>query len=223
MNGEKIALGDIISSVTQGAASVSRETIDKLVRFLDLLHRWNETHNLISASSYDDVWRRHVADSAQILPIVPGARRWLDLGSGAGFPGLVLAILLAEKEGAKVDMIESSHKRATFLRTVIRETGVPAEVHSDRIEKLVPSWGGGVEVVTARAVAPLTRLFEWSFPIIEKGAVGVFHKGRDFEVEHEISTKYWKSDLVKIRSVTDPDSCIVRVDKLNPRISRTCS
>ncbi len=210
---------DILSAVA-GLGTVSRETVEQLERFVALLRRWQRTHNLVSAKTLDQVWSRHIADSAQIVPMEPEAKRWVDLGSGGGFPGIVIAILIADRPGARVDLIESNGKKAAFLRAVVTELRLPAKVHCGRIEDLVPNWPKPADVVTARALAPLKTLCDWSYPLIRRGAVAVFHKGQDFEVEYRECTKYWALDLLKTESAVDSGGTIIRIADLQPLVPR---
>jgi len=143
-----------------------------------MLARWRKVTNLISAASFDDVWLRHVADSAQLLDLAPRAKRWVDLGSGAGFPGMVLAIRLAGQPGAEVHLIESDQRKCAFLREVARSTAAPARIHCARIESIAPDSLTPVDAVTARALAPLPILLDFASVWIMRGAVGVFPRGR---------------------------------------------
>ncbi len=162
---------------------VSRETEERLALFVDMLARWRKVTNLISATSFDEVWLRHIADSAQILDLAPQARRWVDLGSGAGLPGMVLAIRLAGQPGAEVQLIESDQRKCAFLREVARSTGAPARIHCARIESIAPDSLTPVDAVTARALAPLPILLDFASVWIMRGAVGVFPRGRTTEAQ----------------------------------------
>jgi 16S rRNA (guanine527-N7)-methyltransferase len=161
--------------------NVSRETFDRLTLYEMLLRRWQQKINLVSNSTLSNLWLRHFADSAQVLEVLPEARSWADLGSGAGFPGLVTAIQLIDKSEGCVHLIESDGKKCAFLREVARETGARAEIHRGRIEDVVD--GLSVEAVSARALAPMAKLLEYAAPLLKKGAVGVFLKGQDIEAE----------------------------------------
>jgi len=160
------------------------------------------------------VWRRHVADSAQLVMRFPDARRWLDLGSGAGFPGLVTAILLAEAPGAHVALVESNARKCAFLRQVIRETQAPAAVHHGRIETILRTWSAPVERISARGLAPLGRLLSLAEPVFAAGAAGAFHKGQDFEREIAETAKSWKFDLVSYPSLTDSRGAILDIRRV---------
>jgi 16S rRNA (guanine527-N7)-methyltransferase len=186
-------------SLSSGFA-VSHDAIERLESFVALLDRWQEIHNLVGPGTLEDVWERHIADSAQLVDLFPKARRWLDLGSGAGFPGLVIAILLRGVDGASVTLVESNQKKCAFLREAVRVTGAPAEVICARIESVVKRWAPPLDVVTARALAPLPTLCTFVEPLLERGAVAVFHKGRAFDVEFREARKIWDIDLVEHES-----------------------
>jgi 16S rRNA (guanine527-N7)-methyltransferase len=160
---------------------VSRETEERLALYVDLLGRWRKITNLISEASFADVWLRHIADSAQLLDLAPEAKRWVDLGSGAGFPGMVLAIRLAGQPGAMVHLVESDQRKCAFLREVARATGAPAEIHAARIESVPPDILTPVDAVTARALAPLPILLGFAKVWLTRGAVGIFPRGRTTE------------------------------------------
>jgi 16S rRNA (guanine527-N7)-methyltransferase len=195
---------------------VSRETERRLDRFVELLLRWQQKINLIAPSTIPTLWTRHIADSLQLLPLAPKARRWVDLGSGAGFPGLVIACALAQTPGAAVHLVESNAKKAAFLREAARLTGAPALVHAVRIEDFVPGFREPVDAVSARAIAPLERLLHWAYPLVKTGAQALFLKGRDVEVELTKASKYWKIDAELVPSKTDSQSRIVVIRSLHP-------
>jgi 16S rRNA (guanine527-N7)-methyltransferase len=177
--------------------AVSHDALERLESVVALLERWQAIHNLVGPGTLDDVWERHIADSAQLVDLFPAARRWLDLGSGAGFPGLVIAILLRGVEGASVALVESNQKKCAFLREAVRVTGAPAEVVCDRIESVAKRWAEPLDVVTARALAPLPVLCGLVAPLLSRGAVGVFHKGRGLDVEIRDARQTWDIDLVE--------------------------
>jgi 16S rRNA (guanine527-N7)-methyltransferase len=151
--------------------------------YAKLLEKWQRVINLVGKSTLDDLWVRHFADSLQVPGAVPEARRWLDLGSGAGFPGLVTAIKYAGEPGARVHLVESSRRKCAFLEEAARETGAPAIVHSGRIEEILPGLDEQIDAVSARALAPLEGLLGYAEKFIGEGAVGVFSKGKQFEAE----------------------------------------
>jgi len=191
--------------------AVSRETAERLDAYVALLTHWQSIKNLVAPSTLDQIWSRHVLDSAQLLPFLEEARVIADFGSGAGLPGLVLAILLAERPGVKVHLVESNGRKAAFLREAARVTGAPAQVHADRIEDFVASAPAGVELVTARALAPLADLLALSEGLLKSGARALFLKGQDIEQELTEATKSWRIKFDLVPSLTDPAARIVRV------------
>ena len=182
---------------------VSRETMDRLAAYVALVGKWQQRVNLVSASTLPDIWMRHIWDSAQIAPFVPaGTGRILDVGSGAGFPGLVLAALC----DAELHLVESDQKKAVFLQTVIRETGVRAVVHNRRIESLPPI---GADIVTARALASLERLLELLEAQLVPGMRCLFLKGA--RAEAELAALDTRSDIIRRLhpSLTNPEAFVV--------------
>lgn len=199
---------------------VSRETIARLEIYVALLRRWQPAQNLVSPKTLGEVWQRHIADSAQLAALFPGVLRWVDLGSGAGLPGLVTAILLAGREGAVVHLVESNQRKCAFLRSVIRETGAPALVHEGRIESVLKQWREPVDFISARALASLGDLLELAEPLFAAGTRAAFHKGGDFDTELAEASKSWSLDLVRHKSMIDRDSTIVEIvgaKRLSPR------
>jgi 16S rRNA (guanine527-N7)-methyltransferase len=198
---------------------VSRETIDKLSTYEALLRQWQKTINLVAPSTLDTIWSRHFADSAQLLALAPAdAKRWLDLGSGAGLPGLVLAIMLAGRDGAKVTLIESDTRKAAFLGEVARRTGAPVDIRPERIEKVATqSKLGPVDVITARALAPLPRLLELAAPAYSDRTVGLFLKGREAETEVDAAKERWAFEGTLQPSLTDSSGRIVVVRALQAK------
>ena len=196
---------------------VSRETTDRLDRFAAVLLAWQRRINLIAPSTEATLWTRHIADSLQLLALAPQARVWVDLGSGAGFPGLVLACALAETAGAQVHLVESNAKKAAFLREAARAAGAPATIHAVKIENFLKNPPDNVEVVTARALAPLTALLAYACPLLKKGASGIFPKGQDVARELTEAAKYWKIQASLAVSRTDPKARIVVVRGLEPK------
>jgi len=190
---------------------VSRETLDRLDRFAETLLAWQQRINLIAPSTEPTLWTRHIADSLQLLALAPQAKIWVDLGSGGGFPGVVIACALADKPGARVHLVESSTKKAAFLREAARATGAPAEVHAVRIEDFVENLAMPVDVVTARALAPLVRLLTATYPLLKTGALGLFPKGQDVDAELTEAAKCWSIQSSLAPSLTDPKAKIVRV------------
>ncbi|MDX8501310.1 16S rRNA (guanine(527)-N(7))-methyltransferase RsmG [Mesorhizobium sp. VK4C] len=199
----------------KAAGPVSRETFERLQAFEQLFLKWNRSINLAAPSTLDDVWRRHIMDSAQLGRIAPAAKRWVDLGSGGGFPGLVLGFLLAERPGASIDLVESNRKKASFLQSVTGQFSLPARVLARRIDDSY-AFVSEPEIVTARALAALPNLLDLSAPWLTKGARALFHKGRDYRVEVEESAHRWAFDLVEHPSMTDPHGVILEITDLRP-------
>ena len=195
---------------------VSRETETQLDTYVEVFLRWQNKLNLVASSTLHELWTRHIADSLQLLPLVPEARVWVDLGSGGGFPGIPIACALAGQPGAKVHLIESNGKKAAFLREAVRATGAPAVVHQERAEKFGESCTETVHAVTARALAPLKILCDQAFPLISRGAVGLFPKGQDIDAELTDAAKYWRLEASKVPSKTSPESSIVVIRTLKP-------
>jgi 16S rRNA (guanine527-N7)-methyltransferase len=196
---------------------VSRETSDRLTRFVALLCERQQRMNLVAASTIPQVWTRHVADSLQLLSLASDARRWADLGSGAGFPGIVIACALADIPFAHVDLVESIGKKAAFLSEAVAATSAPATVHHARVEAVTPQLAGHVDIVTARALAPLSILLTMINPFIEKGAKALLHKGQDVDAELTEAAKYWTIDYDAVPSQTDPRGRILVVRRLKRR------
>lgn len=192
-----MASSDDIGAV-RAIVSVSRETAERLEAYVALLRRWQTAENLVSPAALPEIWRRHVADCAQLVSLHPEPQRWLDIGSGAGFPGMVVAILGAP--GTHVDLVESNTRKCAFLRAGARETSAPAAIHQGRAETLLASWTGQVDRISARAVAPLAELLRLAEPLMVKGVPGSFHKGRDFRAEVTEASQSFEFDLVEIAS-----------------------
>jgi 16S rRNA (guanine527-N7)-methyltransferase len=190
---------------------VSRETEERLDRFVELLLTWQKTTHFISPNTIPTLWTRHVADSLQLLDLAPSARLWVDLGSGGGFPGVVIACALAETPGAKVHLVESNTRKAAFLREAARVTGAPAVVEAMRIEKFVANFAAIPDVVTARALLPFKSLLDHSFSILSRGTLGLFPKGQDVAAELTQAAKYWNIDYTLAPSRTDSLARIVVV------------
>ena len=190
---------------------VSRETAERFDVFVSLLARWRRKSNLISEATFPSAWTRHIADSAQILLITPGVIRWVDMGSGAGFPGMVLAMQLADVVGAVVHCVESDQRKCAFLREAARATCAPAIVHPVRIQSINPSALGIVDGITARAFAPLSITLDMTKCWLMAGAVGVFPRGRS--VIKQLASFHFRSqyEVDVVSSVVDAAAAILRV------------
>ena len=198
------------SSVVGRHVDVSRETIQRLETYVSLLRKWNPKINLVSASSLQNTWTRHISDSAQILRIAPAkARTWADLGSGGGFPGAVVGIIAAElRPQLSMILVEADQRKSAFLRTVSRETGVPMEVVTQRIERLDPLT---VDVISARALAPLPSLLRYAEWHLAPGGTVIFLKGAGAMQEVEKALETWRFDCESLPSQTDKDAVILKI------------
>jgi 16S rRNA (guanine527-N7)-methyltransferase len=199
--------------------TVSRETRRRLDLILAQLRKWQPRINLVANSTMADAERRHITDSWQLKHAAPiTARRWLDIGSGGGFPGLVIAAGLAEHADGHVVLVESNAKKCAFLRETARIANLPVTVHHGRIEQVVPGLDGSFDVVSARALAPLVDLLAYAEPILARGAIGLFPKGEDVDDEIGTALRAWQIDHDLIQSVTESRSHIVRVRSASRRI-----
>jgi 16S rRNA (guanine527-N7)-methyltransferase len=196
---------------------VSRETERRLDLYLNLLRQWQAKTNLVAPSTLPHLWTRHVADSLQLVTLAPTAKTWVDLGSGGGFPGIVLACVMAEVSAAKVHLVERNSKKAAFLREALRITSAPGIVHATGIEDIVDSIEGPIDCVTARALAPLHELVGFAEPLVRKGAKALFLKGQDVEEELTEATKYWNIKPILHASLTGGQGWIVELDQIERR------
>jgi 16S rRNA (guanine527-N7)-methyltransferase len=196
-------------SFARAMAATPQQMAD-LERFRELLAAWNEKMNLVGPATLDVFWNRHAWDSAQLLKLAPEALVWADLGAGAGLPGLVLAILGKGRPGFHIHLVESMAKRCRFLAEVVRELSLPATVHNDRAENLQLA----VDIVTARACAPLSRLLGYARPYLKGGATGLFLKGQDVAAELQDASKSWEFEADTVPSLSDPRGQVVRVRRL---------
>ena len=196
------------------AVPVSRETLDRLRRYHQLLEDWNSRHNLVSRGSMQDVWRRHFLDSAQVADLIPTtARTLVDLGSGAGFPGLVLAIMRPE---LRVTLIEATAKKCRFLQTVAHELGLKVAIRNERIEDSPPESFG---IVTARACAPLAHLLSYAQRFWGMGTRAFIHKGQNLASELTEAHKSWRIVSEQHSSRSDPSGIILEIRELQ-RVAR---
>ncbi|TNE40226.1 MAG: 16S rRNA (guanine(527)-N(7))-methyltransferase RsmG [Alphaproteobacteria bacterium] len=192
----------------QAATNVSRETLVRLEAYAALLVKWQKAINLVGKSTLPDLWRRHMLDSYQLLDVTTKkSGLWLDLGSGAGFPALVLAIAGTYE----VHAVESDQRKCLFMQNVSRETSAGLEIHRERIEEMPPL---SADIISARALAPLDKLFELAAPFATEDTEFLFLKGQDVDEELTNSSKYWKMEAEKLPSVTRDDGCILRISRL---------
>lgn len=204
---------NVMSHPMPAGLDVSRETLDRLNRFVALVEKWTPAINLIAKSTLPDIWHRHVLDSAQLFPLAPREPGlWMDLGSGAGFPGIVLAAIAAERSPeTRFILVESDLRKATFLRTAIRDLNLKAEVLAERIEALHPM---RADVVSARALAPLDVLCGLAAPHLSAESVCLFPKGAAHAGEIAQARKTWKMDLEVHPSMTDSEAVILKLKAL---------
>ena len=197
---------DELRSVSE---SVSRETFEALGHYEALFLKWNSSINLAAKSTLDNFWQRHILDSAQLMRLAPTASQWLDLGSGGGLPGIVLGILMRDYPDRAITLVESNSKKVAFLRTAARETAARATIVQSRIENYTPP--NPPNVVTARALAPLSTLLEMSASFLDAGATALFHKGRDYQAEIEEAGDLPHLDLIVHQSMVNPSSVILEI------------
>ncbi|EBA04778.1 glucose-inhibited division protein B [Rhodobacteraceae bacterium HTCC2150] len=197
----------------QSLKNVSRETMDDLSVFADLLIKWNAKINLVSPKSIDELWHRHIADSVQVFDLVKVEKGlWVDMGTGGGFPGAICAIVAKHKKPEmKFVFIESDTRKSLFLRTVIRELDLNARVENERIEKTQPQ---NADVVSARALASLDLLLGFADIHLNPNGTAVFLKGAKFQQEIEESLANWQFDVQKVQSETDPDAIILKIKEV---------
>lgn len=198
----------------QAGADVSRETLERLTIYHNLVLKWNPAINLVARSTLPQIWNRHILDSMQLWRFLPPQPRvWADLGTGGGFPGLVIAIVAAEKQpGLAVHLVESDLRKAAFLTTVLRETGVAAQVHPARAEDLPPL---AADVVSARALAPLDALFPLALRHMADGAIAILPKGGRAQDELDKARQAWRFSAQQHPSLTDPAASVLVIEGLS--------
>jgi 16S rRNA (guanine527-N7)-methyltransferase len=192
---------------------VSRETQASIDRFVGLLLRWNRTVNLISRATEANVYQRHVADSLQLAPLIsPLPARAIDLGSGAGFPGLVLSLAT----GVTFELVEADQRKAAFLREAARITEAPVTIRNTRVEsaRLPPA-----RLITSRALAPLPDLLRLAFPLLTPDGVCLFPKGAGIEDELTAAGSQWQMRVERLPSQTEPSATILRISEIAPRVA----
>jgi len=187
------------------------ETIERLAAYLALLEKWQRRINLVGSGSMEDPWRRHILDSAQLLPLLPaGSPSVADLGTGAGFPGVILAIM----GDARVHLVESNARKCAFLSEVLRITETNATIHNKRIESLATL---DVDVVTARGCANLLTLLDYARPLLAPSGICLFLKGQSVEAELTESQKKWTMRTQRITSRSDPTGVVLKLSDIVPR------
>ena len=188
---------------------VSRETFEKLEKFGELVEKWNPKINLISKSSVGSLWDRHILDSVQLFEMANSEGSWVDIGSGGGFPGIVIAILRAEQRSDdQVTLVESDQRKCAFLRTAVREFGLKSKVISDRIENIP---GLNADVLSARALADLSKLLEFSEMHLHANGTALFPKGANWRIEQEDAQRMWSYSLEAITSATNSAAAILKI------------
>lgn len=203
-----------VKSLQHCVPDVSRETIERLIDLEQFFLRWARTINLVASSTLDDVWSRHILDSAQLWQWRKQTSRWLDLGSGSGFPGLVLAAL-SYGDGIPTTLVESNIKKSAYLRQAIGYLALNASVLTQRVEDLdLPHMSDSDLTVTARAFAPLTRIFDWTNGLGSPRTRALLHKGRGFQAEVSEARSRWRFDLIERRSLVDSESVILDITAL---------
>lgn len=191
------------------ALDVSRETLDRLTTYVELVKRWNPKINLVSRKSLEDIWNRHILDSVQVFRCATSFRIWADLGSGGGFPGMVCAIMAAdEAPQVRFQFVESDQRKSAFLRNVARECGVHCEVISKRIEAVDPL---GVDILSARALADLKTLLSFCDRHLSESGLALLPKGANWKKEMDEAREEWKFDAEPITSLTEPQAVILKI------------
>jgi len=191
--------------------NVSRETKEKLLQYVSLLEKWNNSINLIAPSTVPDIWNRHIEDSLQIIPLLPKEKsNIIDIGSGAGLPGVVISLCSEHN----VTMVDSDQKKALFLTETRRRLGASYDVFRDRIENID---GQTYDIVTSRACANLTKLLELSENFLEEKSYCLFHKGKNYSKEIEDAEKKWSFALEVIPSITDNEAAILKLTNIQRR------
>jgi len=193
---------------------VSHETLDRLEVYVDRLKTWQRSINLVGPSTIDDIWERHIADSLQLMTMAPDwARTWVDLGSGGGLPGLVIAAARHGIEGFEMHLVDSHTRKCAFLNVAARAMGLTVHVHNQRIEQLGNSdLRPRADVISARALAPLSRLCDLAEPFMWKNTVCLFHKGQDVESELTQSSRYRTMAVVQTPSLVGGSGTILRLE-----------
>ena len=187
---------------------VSRETFEKLEAFGELVRKWNPRINLVSKSSLDDLWTRHILDSVQVFNLAEGSGVWVDLGSGGGFPGIVVSILNQEERHFDVTLVESDQRKCAFLRTAIRELTLEASVKNERIEEVKSL---NADVLSARALADLTKLLGFAELHLKPEGTALFPKGQSWQREGEEARLSWMYGLEPVPSQTNPEAAILKI------------
>jgi 16S rRNA (guanine527-N7)-methyltransferase len=203
-------------ALLSSSIGASRETLDRFRVYQALLERWAPRINLVGASTLPNFWSRHILDSAQILPLAPeSALSWVDFGSGAGFPGLVLSALLVDRPNASMRLIEASAKRCAFLREAARAMETQVEIIQAKLEDVTPS---PCDVITARAFTSLDRLIAYAVPWLHDQSQALFPKGEEVEAEIAEASTRWQFQSIVYPSISDSRGCVVKISNCHPRV-----
>lgn len=204
--------------------SVSRETSEQLVAYVELLTKWQRVQNLVSEATLSEVWSRHILDSIQSVPlaldVLPKDEtcNWADLGTGAGLPGLVVAIVLTEvAPKVQIHLVESNQRKVAFLRTVARELGLAVKIHGCRVDHVAQSHGKHFDLVSARALANLDGLLEMSLPLLKPYAWCLFHKGQEFSQEVDTAKRRFEMTVSEKPSITSESGRLLLISDLKKR------
>ncbi|EDQ06336.1 Ribosomal RNA small subunit methyltransferase G [Sulfitobacter indolifex] len=187
---------------------VSRETLQKLEAFAELVRKWNPKINLVSKSSLDDLWDRHILDSVQVFRLVEQGGNWVDIGSGGGFPGIVIAILNQKEQKFRVRLVESDQRKCAFLRTAIRELGLTATVDNERIEN---AQNLEADILSARALSDLSQLLAYAEMHLKPGGVAIFPKGQNWQQEVEETQHLWSYQFEAVTSKTNSAAAVLMI------------
>ena len=198
-----------------GALDVSRETLTRLEQFADLVREWNPRINLVSEGTLPSLWTRHILDSAQLLRHSEDPSKWLDLGSGGGFPGIVVAILLKERMlSSEMTLVESDKRKSAFLKTAVRNLDLRVSVRAERIEAVT---NVSASTLSARALAPLDRLLGYAQPRLAVGGIALFPKGRNWRNEVRIAEEKWLFSLDVVESETEAESALLKISGIQSK------
>ena len=199
----------LLSAKSRKSLGVSRETEERLSVYVDTLIKWNQRINLIGRTTVADVWERHIVDSAQLNAMAPDAQNWVDLGSGAGLPALIIAAMRVDNEpDFLMTAVEADQRKCAFIADVARKMDVPIKIINARVEDIAIT---GYDTVSARALAPLTKLLNYAMPLRADGAICLFPKGAKATQELTAAAKDWHMNCEKIQSVTDVGSVILKI------------
>lgn len=194
------------------AENVSRETLEKLKCFAELVRKWNAKINLVSKASLDQIWERHILDSVQVFQLATGGGHWVDLGSGGGFPGIVIGILNQEKQKFRVTLVESDQRKCAFLRTAVRELALSTDVLNERIEKLDSQQA---DVLSARALSDLNQLLDFSSMHLKPYGTALFPKGQNWRKEDQAAREQWSYQCEAVISKTNPAAAILKIKDIS--------